>query len=108
MSISGAVERRAEAGRSVLTRLATAGPAALARAPEVIEAVRRGIAAHNRSHPGASMRIARVHLLAEPPSFDADEITEKGYIHRAAVLERRAIRVRELYADPPGPDVQAF
>ncbi|GMU66956.1 MAG: AMP-binding protein [Acidobacteriota bacterium] len=88
-----------------LTGIATAGPAALARAPEVIEAVRRGIAAHNRSHPGASTRIERIHLLAEPPSFDADEITEKGYIHRAAVLERRAARVQELYADPPGPEV---
>jgi feruloyl-CoA synthase len=75
----------------------------LARAPEVLAAVRRGVEAHNRTHPGTSTRIARVRLMAEPPSIDANEITDKGYVNQRAVLARRADRVRELYADPPGP-----
>jgi feruloyl-CoA synthase len=84
---------------------AAASPLWLARAPEVVAAVRRGIAAHNRTHPGASTRIARVHLMAEPPSIDANEITDKGYINQRAVQERRVDLVRRLYADPPAPDV---
>ena len=69
------------------------------------DAVRRGIAAHNRSQPGASTRIARVHLMAEPASIDANEITDKGYVNQRAVLERRADLVQRLFADPPAPDV---
>jgi feruloyl-CoA synthase len=71
----------------------------------VVAAVRQGIGAHNCSHPGASTRIARVHLLAEPPSIDADEITDKGYINQRAVLERRAGLIDRLFTDPPAPDV---
>jgi feruloyl-CoA synthase len=80
-------------------------PAFFARAPDVLDVVRRGIAAHNRNCPAASTRIARALLLADPPSIDANEITDKGYINQRAVLERRADVVRELYADPPAPEV---
>jgi feruloyl-CoA synthase len=80
-------------------------PGSPARAPEVLEVVRRGIGAHNRTHPGASTRIARVHLMAEPPSIDANEITDKGYVNQRAVRERRVDLVERLFADPPGPDV---
>ena len=38
---------------------------------------------------------ARV-LLAEPPSIDAGEITDKGYINQRAVLTRRAAAVAAL------------
>jgi feruloyl-CoA synthase len=57
------------------------------------------------SYSGASTRIARVHLLAEPASIDANEITDKGYINQRAVLERRGDLVQGLFADPPGPGV---
>ena len=73
--------------------------------PDVLDVVRQGIGAHNRTHPGASTRIARVHLMAEPASIDANEITDKGYINQRAVLERRGDLVQRLFADPPGPDV---
>jgi feruloyl-CoA synthase len=79
----------------------------LARAPAVLEVVLRGIGAHNRTNPGASTRIARVHLMAEPPSIDANEITDKGYINQSAVLERRVNLVHGLFADPAGRDVIA-
>jgi len=84
---------------------ANGDPATLAHAPEVLEAVRRGVTAHNRACPGASTRIARVHLMSEPASIDANEITDKGYINQRAVLERRRDLVGRLFADPPAPDV---
>ena len=43
--------------------------------------------------------------MGEPPSIDANEITDKGYINQRATLERRADLVHALFADPPGPDV---
>jgi feruloyl-CoA synthase len=71
----------------------------------VLEVVRRGIEAHNRTNPGASTRVARVHLMVEPPSIDANEITDKGYVNQRAVLERRVSLVERLFADPPASDV---
>ncbi len=77
----------------------------LLNAPEVRAHLKAGLAQHNATHSGSSTRIARVLLLAEPPSVDAHEITDKGYINQAAVLARRADLVDRLYADPPAGDV---
>ena len=52
---------------------------------------------------GSSNRIARAILLAEPPSLDAGEITDKGSINQRAVLRHRAALVEELYAEPHRP-----
>jgi feruloyl-CoA synthase len=38
--------------------------------------------------------------LAEPPSIDGSEITDKGSINQRAVMARRAALVEELYAEP--------
>ena len=43
--------------------------------------------------------------MAEPPSIDAGEITDKGYINQRAVLTRRAALAARLYAEPPDADV---
>jgi feruloyl-CoA synthase len=52
---------------------------------------------------GASNRVSRAALLAEPPSLDIGEVTDKGSINQRAVLARRAALVEELYASaPPG------
>jgi feruloyl-CoA synthase len=48
--------------------------------------------------PGSSTRICRLVLLAEPPSMDAGEMTDKGSINQRAVLKNRAALVDELYA----------
>jgi len=37
--------------------------------------------------------------MAEPPSLDAGEITDKGYINQRAVLARRANLVAKLQDD---------
>jgi len=54
---------------------------------------------------GSSMRVARAMVLAEPPSIDSGEITDKGSINQRAVLQRRAALVESLYAEPPAADV---
>jgi feruloyl-CoA synthase len=73
--------------------------------PEVIACLKRGLEAHNASATGSSMRIARAMLMAEPPSIDGNELTDKGYINQRAGLERRAALVEKLYASKPGEDV---
>jgi feruloyl-CoA synthase len=67
----------------------------------VREAIATGLAEHNASHLGTSTRFARVLLEVEPPSIDADEITDKGYINQRAVLSRRADAVTRLYSEDP-------
>jgi feruloyl-CoA synthase len=68
-------------------------------------AIVRGIARHNAAGGGSSTEIARVILMHEPPSIDANEITDKGYVNQRAVLQRRAARVERLYAEPAHADV---
>lgn len=59
-----------------------------------------GLRAHNRKS-GSSMRVKRLLLLTEPPSIDANEITDKGYINQQAVVERRSDLVEMVYSEPP-------
>ena len=54
---------------------------------------------------GSSTHPVRALVMAEPPSIDANEITDKGYINQRAVLERRAALVEMLHADPPAVEV---
>jgi feruloyl-CoA synthase len=42
------------------------------------------------SGTGSANRIARLHLMAEPPSIDKGEVTDKGSINQRAVLKHRA------------------
>jgi feruloyl-CoA synthase len=39
-------------------------------------------------------------ILTEPPSIDAGEITDKGYVNQRATLERRKALVDDLYTNP--------
>ena len=57
---------------------------------------------------GSSSRIGRAILLAEPPSLDAGEMTDKGSINQRAVLQRRAALVDEMYATPRSARVIAI
>jgi feruloyl-CoA synthase len=53
------------------------------------------------SDGGSSTQVRRVLVMSEPPSIDANEITDKGYMNQRAVLERRAALVAKLYSDDP-------
>ncbi len=48
---------------------------------------------------GSANRIARLCLLADPPTIDRGEITDKGSINQRAVLAHRADTVAKLHAD---------
>jgi feruloyl-CoA synthase len=48
---------------------------------------------------GSANRIARAHLMWEPPSIDKGEVTDKGSINQRSVLAHRAETVEALHAD---------
>ncbi|MEY2631541.1 MAG: hypothetical protein RIR00_195 [Pseudomonadota bacterium] len=77
----------------------------LLRQPSVRAMVARGLAKLHKQGGGSSTYAARAMLLAEPPSIDAGEITDKAYINQRLVLTRRADLVLRLHADQPDEDV---
>jgi feruloyl-CoA synthase len=51
---------------------------------------------------GSSNRVVRAVILEDTPSLDAGEITDKGSLNSAAILQHRAALVEQLYQrDPP-------
>ena len=50
-----------------------------------------------RHATGSASRIARMVLLADPPSIDQGEVTDKGSINQRAVLKVRDALVQALY-----------
>ena len=78
-------------------------PAAAALSPQAMaEHVAGALRALKGEGGGSSQVPTRALVLAEPPSADAGEITDKGYINQRAVLARRADAVQQLYAGGPG------
>jgi feruloyl-CoA synthase len=73
--------------------------------PAIRAAFAERLAAFQRESTGSSTFVARLLILTEPPSIDANEITDKGSINQRAVLARRAALVDALYAASPSPDV---
>jgi feruloyl-CoA synthase len=47
----------------------------------------------------SSTRVTRLMVMSEPPSIDANEITDKGYMNQRAVLERRSALVEKMYSE---------
>jgi feruloyl-CoA synthase len=76
--------------------------ACAAQAGNLRDWIAAALSAHNREESGASSRAVKsAVLLTEPPSIDAGEITDKGYINQRAVLDRRAALVAALFSDHP-------
>jgi feruloyl-CoA synthase len=80
-------------------------PAELLADARVRRRMREGLAHLKVEGGGSSTYATRALLLIEPPSIDAGEITDKGYINQRAVLERRAGLIEELYAPAPSAGV---
>jgi len=80
-------------------------PAAKDLAPEAVRSRIAGALKALAAEGGSSMHPVRALVMVEPPSIDANEITDKGYLNQRAVLERRAALVDKLYADPATPEV---
>jgi feruloyl-CoA synthase len=69
---------------------------------KVRAAIGQGLAKLKRQGGNSSGHATRALLLAEPPSVDGGEITDKGYINQRAVLTRRADAVARLDDDVSG------
>ncbi|MGV3572102.1 MAG: feruloyl-CoA synthase [Ramlibacter sp.] len=48
---------------------------------------------------GSANRVARLHLMHEPPSIDKGEVTDKGSINQRAVLKQRDAMVQAFHDD---------
>jgi feruloyl-CoA synthase len=46
---------------------------------------------------GSASRVARLHVMHQPPSLDVGEVTDKGTINQRAVLAHRAALVERLH-----------
>ena len=73
-----------------------------------LDAVAEKLRAFNEGQQGQSATIRRVKLLADPPSADGNEISDKGTINRRAVLDNREGDVEALFAAEPPADVRAL
>ncbi|MEM9937501.1 MAG: AMP-binding protein [Pseudomonadota bacterium] len=63
------------------------------------------VGAFNAAEPGSSRRIKRFLILTAPPSIDAGEITDKGYVNQRLVQDLRADLVNSLFTAEAGPGV---
>jgi feruloyl-CoA synthase len=87
--------------RNEIGALVFLSPAAKDIKPEELKN-RIGVALKKLSQErGSSTHPTRVLIMSEPPSIDANEITDKGYMNQRAVLERRAALVDRLYSGDP-------
>jgi feruloyl-CoA synthase len=91
--------------RTEVGALVFLSPAAKDLAPAALRAKLAGALKALAAEGGSSMHPTRALITTEPPSIDANEITDKGYINQRAVLERRAALVARLHAGTPDPEV---
>jgi feruloyl-CoA synthase len=93
-------------GRDEVGALVFPSPAAIASLGlderAVRERVRNALSSMAAESMGGSMCPVRALVMAEPPSIDANEITDKGYINQRAVLERRSPLVERLHEGGEG------
>ncbi|WP_011300285.1 feruloyl-CoA synthase [Cupriavidus necator] len=88
--------------RRLSPELADIDEETLVHHPVVVNAIRERL---RGGSAGASLAVRRVLLMAEPPSIDANEIADKGYVNQAATRARRANLVDELFQPQPAPHV---
>ena len=83
--------------RDEIGALVFLGPAARELSPdELRQRLTSTLATFSRGP--SSTGPARLMVMSEPPSIDANEITDKGYVNQRAVLERRKDLVERLHA----------
>jgi feruloyl-CoA synthase len=88
--------------RRLSPELAEADPETICRHPQVIATLSRLLREHHKS---TSLSIERLLLMAEPPSIDANEIADKGYINQAVARTRRAHLIEVLYDEAPASHI---
>jgi len=75
-----------------------ASPAQIVAAPEVRAFFANLLQRLNRHATGSASHVARLCLLAQPPSLALGEMTDKGSINQRVVLKQRADVVAALHA----------
>ena len=83
--------------------LAKASAADIVGHPQVRARFQQLLDSLAKTSTGSSNRVAAMVLLADLPSLDAGEITDKGSINQRAVLKVRAPLVADLYRQPAPP-----
>lgn len=92
--------------RDEIGMLVFASPQGAARPREELHAALLRVMRELRdAGAGSSQCPARALVLDAPPSIDAGEITDKGYINQRAVLALRAAEVERLHMSAHGPEV---
>jgi feruloyl-CoA synthase len=85
--------------RDELGALVFLSPAARDLPPQEIRSRLSAVLSTLSKETGSSTHPTRFLVMTEPPSIDANEITDKGYMNQRAVLERRAALVEKLYSN---------
>ncbi len=93
---------RLDACRAFAGLPSDAPAAAVLASPEVHEFFQHLVDGQWAVGTGSATRVARALVMAEPPSIDHGEVTDKGSINQRAVLTRRAALVEQLYAGGEG------
>jgi feruloyl-CoA synthase len=93
---------RLDACRAFANLPATAPALDVLAAPDVRAFFQRLIDAQWAAGTGSATRVARAMVLADPPSIDRGEVTDKGSINQRAVLTHRDALVEHLYAGGEG------
>lgn len=91
--------------RQLIGEGAPAELSALACHPAIHAHLRTSLARWNAVNTGATLRIARILLLPDAPSIDANEITDKGYINQRVAQDNRQAEVNRLFDNTKYPDV---
>ena len=85
--------------RTEIGALVFPSPGTKDMSPDAIRSRLSAVLAQLAQEGGSSMVPRRLLLMTEPPSIDANEITDKGYMNQRALLERRAALVEKLYGE---------
>lgn len=64
--------------------------------------IREKLAAFNALQGGSSRKVAKFRILTTPPSLDAGEITDKGYVNQRVAQDVRAAEVASLFVEGAG------
>jgi feruloyl-CoA synthase len=74
-----------------------ASPAQIVQHPDVRAFFQALLERLQQGATGSASRVARLHVMHQPPSLDVGEVTDKGTINQRAVLTHRAALVERLH-----------
>ena len=88
-----------EACKKIINDDAVTNPPEILNHQLIRDKIKSSLAIHNKNYPGSSTKVKKIILMDKPPSFDDNEITDKGYINQSSALTSRKILVDKLYSE---------